>query len=165
MQQDKHPSHLERASIIIASFFSVGHAPFAPGTCGSVAAIIPLYFLSYTGFLTSLCIVVALTILGTIAVKRSITNKQDHDPSWIVIDEVVGVLTLYPCCLYFIGFNTLTVIASLTIFRVLDISKLGPVGYVDRKFSNALGVMLDDIVAAVITAAIMICLQYIITFL
>lgn len=136
---------------MIASFFGVGYIPYAPGTAASFAALIPLYFLvQYTSAYT-LIVSIFLFILGTYSTHKCIQNQTDHDPSWIVIDEVVGVFLLYPLCPLISQNNSIIVIAVL-LFRFFDIFKWGPVKYVNDKIKSAWGVMLDDVVASILSA-------------
>ena len=82
----------------------------------------------------------------------------DHDPSEIVIDEVIGQwIALLPLSFaaWNMGLNMLVMwpgwIAAFAFFRLFDIWKPGPVGWADRR-GDALGVMLDDVIAGVFAA-------------
>lgn len=144
---------------LIATFFYVGHIRPAPGTWGSLAAL-PTALLIY--WLAGPWGLLAATIisypLGVWATAIETAGKADHDPSEIVIDEVCGQwIALLP-----IAFGAANAgapitalwpgwIAAFVLFRFFDITKLGPVGWADRKHGPT-GVMLDDVIAGVLAA-------------
>ena len=134
---------------VFATFFGVGLLPFAPGTWGSVTAL-PLGYLivSLGGVELLLIATAAMLILGTWA--SGVTSEQMgvHDPSLIVIDEVVGQwLTLLVAPLnifwYFVGF---------ILFRVFDIIKPWPISWADKNIKGGFGVMFDDLIAGIFAA-------------
>ena len=135
-------------SRFVASFAGVGFCPWAPGTAGSLAALL-VGVLLMQGPTVMLPAAAALaTILGLVCVQTAVPD-QKADPGWVVIDEVagqwiallgLGVLTWWGAVLAFAG------------FRLLDIWKPGPVGWADRQ-GGALGIMLDDVLAGAIVAA------------
>jgi len=138
---------------IIATFFGVGYCPKAPGTAGSLATL-PFAFLLnfYCGGLPALLVFLALVyIVGTLASKE-VLKHTNHDPSFIVIDEVAG--QLIPL-IYISAFATsleqwwLYAAAAFVLFRIFDIFKPFPASYFDKKVLNAHGVMLDDVVAGI----------------
>jgi phosphatidylglycerophosphatase A len=143
----------------IATFFYIGHLRPAPGTWGSLAAL-PAAALLY-GLGGPYAVVVGIGVayaLGLWATSVEIAGKDDHDPSEIVIDEVVGQwLALLPV-LFGAAQNGTPVlalwpgwVAAFVLFRLFDIAKPGPVGWADRK-GGASGVMLDDVIAGVMAA-------------
>jgi phosphatidylglycerophosphatase A len=144
---------------ITATVFYVGYMKPAPGTWGSLAAL-PLAWLIYMigGMWLFLLAIPAAYIKGHYATKIMTTGSDDHDPSEIVIDEVVGQwIALAPVI---IGASHAGVpitalwpgwIAAFALFRLFDITKPGPVGWADSK-DNATGVMLDDVIAGLMAA-------------
>jgi phosphatidylglycerophosphatase A len=132
----------------IAAGGGIGRFPFAPGTAASLAAVLigAVVFWIDARLLTMLAI--ATCVLGVWAVHE--TNEQG-DPGWIVIDEFAGQW------IAMIGLAHITLyglITAFVLFRFFDISKLGPVGWADRK-DGAIGVMADDVVAGLIVAAML----------
>ena len=96
--------------------------------------------------------------LGHWATGVQTAGKADHDPSEIVIDEVAGQwVALFPVAYgaSMIGVNILALwpgwIAAFALFRLFDISKPWLVGWADRR-DDAMGVMLDDVIAGVFAA-------------
>jgi len=146
-------------SRFIATFFGVGLLPWAPGTWGSAAAIPAAWVIHLLGgFWALLLAAIAATVLGWWATAAATRGKDDHDPGEIVIDEVAGMfIALLPVSLGAghaeVGFWALYpgVIAAFLLFRLFDIRKPGPVGWADRR-NDAMGVMLDDVIAGVFAA-------------
>ena len=146
-------------SKIIATFFYSGHIKPAPGTWGSLAAL-PTAFLiaSIGGWTLLLATAVATYFIGLWATKAETQGADDHDPSEIVIDEVVGQWVALLPVVYGAHFASVGLLAlwpgwlaAFALFRFFDITKLGPVGWADRR-NDAVGVMLDDVIAGVFAA-------------
>lgn len=133
------------------SFFGAGHAPFAPGTFGTLATMpiiiaiikfqIPIYLL--------IPFYVTTFIFSTFLIDYVQKKQKLEDPSWIVIDEVLGVLVATPFIIEDTWWHYLLI---FILFRIFDISKLPPINLIDRKMKNGFGVIFDDIVAGVYTA-------------
>ncbi len=144
-------------SNFLATFFYVGYMRPAPGTWGSLVALFAGYFLiTYTGLYGLSTSIFICVFLGYWATGEHTYNKDDHDPSEIVIDEVAGQwIALLPIALVNLSGVTQVLIYLLAFvgFRIFDITKLGLVGWADRQ-DGPLGVMLDDIIAGMMTAII-----------
>ena len=100
----------------------------------------------------------ALFIVGVWAIATMVEAGADHDPSEVVIDEVVGqMIALMPLSFAaWKGDLAITLlwpgwIAAFALFRLFDILKPGPVGWADR-LHTPLGVMLDDVIAGIMAA-------------
>lgn len=144
---------------ITATVFYVGYLKPAPGTWGSLAAL-PLAWLIYMigGVWLFLLAIPAAYIKGYYATKWMTDGADNHDPSEIVIDEVVGQwIALAPVIIGAahagVAITSLWPgwIIAFVLFRLFDITKPGPVGWADRK-DNATGVMLDDLIAGIMAA-------------
>ncbi len=146
-------------SQLIATFFYVGHLRPAPGTWGSFAALIVGWIIvSFFGAWGLVVGSFAAFGLGYWATQKYTAGKVDHDPSEVVIDEVVGQwLALVPLALAAPAMSPITIgfcMISFALFRLFDIWKPGLVGWADRQ-DGALGVMLDDVIAGIMAALIM----------
>ncbi|QBF31733.1 phosphatidylglycerophosphatase A [Thalassococcus sp. S3] len=144
---------------IISTLGGIGYLRPGPGTWGSLAAL-PLAWAIHIlgGFTFFLVVLVAVTLVGWWAVRTTTQDLAEHDPSEIVIDEVAGQwVALLP-----LSYSATTMqldisalwpgwIAAFVLFRLFDIFKPGPVRWADRR-GDALGVMLDDLVAGLIAA-------------
>jgi len=144
---------------MIATVGGVGYLKPAPGTWGSMAALPLAWLLHQIGgvtLVTVACLVAGFA--GWWATKSMTTGQANHDPSEIVIDEVVGQwIALLPLS-YAASTRGLDIlamwpgwIAAFVLFRLFDIWKPWLVGYADRR-DDAIGVMLDDVVAGLFAA-------------
>jgi phosphatidylglycerophosphatase A len=120
-----------------------GAAPFAPGTCGTLAAV-PLYLLLAQLSLPLYLLVLVLAFGAGIALcGRTSRDLGVHDHGGIVWDEFVGFwLTMVAAPA---GWQWL--LAGFLLFRLFDILKPFPISYLDRHIHGGLGIMLDDAVA------------------
>lgn len=151
-------------SRIFATFFYVGLLRPAPGTWGSAAAIPVAYLLhGLGGFPLLLAATLAVFALGWWATVQATRGKADHDPSEIVIDEVVGQwIALWPLSagMWWMGADPWVFpwpgwVVGFLLFRLFDIWKPGPVGWADRK-ASAFGVMMDDVIAGAMAAVLVV---------
>lgn len=139
-------------AFIVATWFGSGLLPRLPGTWGSLAALPFAWGIASVGGARALGLAIALLfLLGWWASAIYVERLQLDDPGSIVVDEVAGqwfVLLLAPpdLLLYFAGF---------VLFRLFDILKPWPAGWADRYVKGGLGVMLDDMLAAVYGLIIM----------
>jgi len=148
-----------RISQLIATICYVGHLRPAPGTWGSLVALPAAWGLHALGGPWLLLIATfAAFFIGIWATAHETRGKADHDPSEIVIDEVVGQwIALLPLSFgaAYVGAPVTALwpgwIAAFVLFRLFDITKPGPVGWADRRGDPA-GVMLDDVIAGVFAA-------------
>lgn len=133
----------------IAAGFGTGWAPLAPGTVASAAAVLTGALMILVSPLVLALAAVLATVGGFIAVERA---NVKGDPGWVVIDEFAGQwITL----LALARPTAISLIVAFILFRVLDITKLGPIGWADRQHGT-FGIMADDIIAGAIGAAILI---------
>ena len=153
-------------SHLIATFFYIGHLRPAPGTWGSLAALLLGYVIVQTAGVLGLCMGIMITcIMGWWATAAQTKGKDDHDPSEIVIDEVVGQwIAILPIAMWPHAYEISIWYWFLAFagFRMFDIIKPGLVGWADRQVSP-IGVMLDDIIAGLMTAAAIILVMVILS--
>lgn len=141
-----------RVASDIATVGGAGLAPVAPGTFGSVAALPLAWILSGTVGWVRIVALAATSAAAFAAIHRYLLHRPgDADPGEIVADELVGVLL----AIAFVPWRLPWIAAAFALFRALDIAKPGPIGYVERRFTGAAGVLLDDIVAGVIAGAVL----------
>lgn len=144
---------------VIATVFGVGYLRPASGTWGSLAALPLLYLLYLTaGPYGVLITTLALLAIGTWATSDHCARTGTHDPSEVVVDEVVGQwIALWPVVIgaAHVGAEITALwpgwIAGFVLFRLFDIAKMGPVRWADEK-NTAFGVMLDDVFAGIFAA-------------
>jgi phosphatidylglycerophosphatase A len=145
---------IEKVSYVIATGLGTGLLPKAPGTWGSFLALLILFFLPKVPFLV-LFLTLLTTFIGYWATQIVMQPLSDPDPKFIVIDEVTGMfLSAYFLFLFIPNASSYLLILAFILFRLFDIWKPFPISWVDSSFAGSktfapLGVMLDDLLAAV----------------
>ncbi len=151
--------------LAIASGGYVGYIPFASGTFGSLVGI-PLFLAMHQLRLVSVpayLLVFLLLIAGACWIAGQADKiLREHDSHKIVIDEIVGYLAATLFLEPAIGH----IVAAFFIFRILDVIKPFPAGYIDAHVSGGAGVTLDDVVSGfysnlVVRALILLGIPYI----
>ena len=140
---------------LIALGFGSGLAPLAPGTAGTLAALPVYLLLAQTPLWIYSVIIVLAFILGIYCCRVTADSLGVHDHPAIVWDEMVGYwLTMIAAPP---GWQWLLI--GFVLFRLFDIAKPWPIGWLDRHVDGGLGIMLDDILAAIYAFS---CLQLIV---
>jgi len=157
---DKFPNLL-KPSHIFATLFGVGFLPFAPGTWGSLFGLILFFYtniylsINIEFFYLLLLVIVLSAILACYFATKEL-GENEKDQKSIVIDELAGVwIAFIPVSgiVMMQDFLTYSILAFL-LFRLFDIWKPYPIGLIDKKIKNYLGVVLDDLVAGLYAAII-----------
>ena len=130
---------------LIVGIGPVGNLP-ASGTWGSLVALPFAWVLAGTWGILFLTII--SFILGLLTIDPLIKGKDEKDPSFVIIDEFMGQLAVF-CLIPKEAMNPLTVIFGFLFFRLFDILKPWPASFFDRKVHTGLGVMMDDLAAAI----------------
>ena len=136
--------------------FGLGKIKFSPGTFGSLATIIMLFYFFHVLNVSSNTILIGLIIIfvySFYAISSYIKNNKNKDPREIIIDELIG--QSIPIYLYEISHKTTKEVDETLIyyfvifllFRYFDIMKPFPVSFFDKNFKNSFGVIFDDICA------------------
>ena len=144
---------------LVGTVFFVGYVRPAPGTWGSLIALPWAWLLHVLGGFPLLATGTIVAFLaGWWATGQMTAGQDDHDPSEIVVDELVGQwLAVLPLSFAASsrGIDVLAMwpgwIAAFVLFRLFDIWKPGPIGWADRR-GDAMGVMLDDVIAGIFAA-------------
>jgi phosphatidylglycerophosphatase A len=145
----KAPDNLARTVLtdpvhFLAFGFGTGLAPFAPGTFGSLPGLLLFWLTLDFGLYVQLAIAVALAIPGIWLCGESARRIGVHDHGGIVWDEIVGMyVTLLAAPANWQGF-----VAAFVLFRFMDIVKPWPIRDLDHRIHGGVGIMLDDLVAA-----------------
>ncbi|MFK8053082.1 MAG: phosphatidylglycerophosphatase A [Woeseiaceae bacterium] len=135
----------------LAFGFGVGVSRIAPGTLGSVWGILLAAITVRYGLLVEVSIAVGLCLVGVYICGESSRRLGVHDHGGIVWDEIAGA---YLICLP-LPRSWPFLLAAFVVFRVLDIVKPWPIRELDHRLHGGLGIMLDDIAAALIGAALL----------
>ena len=134
-------------SLFLVTGFGIGLLPIAPGTYGSILGMLLFLILAhlYLPILWLSLIITILYLVSYLAVQSALKIIQRPDPGEIVIDEVLGMMVV----MMMIPPDPKWAFLAFILFRLFDIFKPWPINVVDSKLKNALGVILDDLLAAV----------------
>lgn len=132
-------------AVLIATWCGVGLIPKAPGTCGSLAALPIAWVIRVLWGVPGLAAADAVVfVVGCWAAAAIAGASRIPDPGAVVVDEVAGQwLTLLAAPLDPLAWGL-----GFALFRLFDIWKPWPVGWLDRHITGGIGIMLDDVAAA-----------------
>ena len=133
----------------VALGFGAGLSPKAPGTAGTLIAIVPAWLIAAWSLPAKAALIVALFVFGVWICGESARRLQCHDHPAIVWDEIVGFLAT---CLV-LPAEPFWLLLAFVLFRFFDIVKPWPIRDLDHRLRGGIGIMLDDIVAAAFAAA------------
>jgi len=138
---------------LAASGFYAGYAPVAPGTAGSLVGLLVGALLLGIGHGS---LAVAILVVSAAGVWSIAALKEGHaDPGWIVIDEIAG--QMIPL-LVLSHVSLAGLVLAFLAFRFFDITKLGPIGWVDGRH-DVWGVMGDDWLAGIAAAILLLLIR------
>jgi phosphatidylglycerophosphatase A len=131
---------------LFTSVFGLGFIKKAPGTFGSIPGLLLGHFLSYLPVWAALLVFCFMIYFSILAIRAVESKLNAHDPSEIVIDEVIGqavAVFLLPQSWAALGL-------AFGFFRLFDILKPGIIGWVDQNVNGAFGTIADDLAAGFI---------------
>ncbi|MBF4256036.1 phosphatidylglycerophosphatase A [Vibrio anguillarum] len=144
----KNPWHL------LATGFGSGLSPIVPGTMGTLASV-PFYLLLVQLPIAIYCAVVVLACLVGVKICQVASDDMKvHDHGSIVWDEFAGFwITMLVVPLFELpSLDWKWLVAGFVLFRFFDMLKPWPISWLDKRVHGGLGIMLDDIVAGVVSA-------------
>lgn len=133
-----------------------GDAPVGPGTLGALVAVPIAFALQTWGVGLSILVAVAVTALSIPITTRYLERTGRHDPSEVVLDELVGCLL----AMVMVPFGLVWGWAAFGLFRLFDITKPGPVRWAERRAPGAWGVIGDDVIAGILAGAVLLGLRW-----
>ena len=135
----------------LAFGFGTGLAPVAPGTFGSLPGVLLFWLTMGYGFYVQLGVAVGLVVAGVWICGESARRIGVHDHGGIVWDEIAGMyITLIVAPVSVVGWAL-----AFVLFRFMDIVKPWPIRDLDHRIEGGLGIMLDDLVAALYAAVLL----------
>jgi len=135
----------------LAFGFGLGLSRRAPGTVGTLAAL-PFILLYATWPLWAQLLLTGLVcLLGFWICGESARRLDSHDHPGIVWDEIAG----WMITMLVVPITPWTLLAGFLIFRFFDIVKPWPIILLDRHLKGGVGIMMDDILAGLMSAAIL----------
>ncbi len=131
----------------LAFGFGSGLSPKAPGTAGTLVALMLWPMLASLPLELYILIVAVASIGGFYLCGKTASDLGVHDHSGIVWDEIAGfwlAMTAMPV-------SWIWMLAGFLLFRLFDIWKPWPIGWLDKHVDGGYGIMLDDLVAGLFT--------------
>ena len=165
---------IKTLNTLFVTMFGLGKIPKIPGTFGSLATVIILYFFFHILNISSNIILIGLIIIfiySFLAVALHIKDNENKDPKEVIIDEFIG--QSIPIYLYEISHGTekspdeaiVFYGVCFILFRFFDIAKPFPVSFFDKNFKNSFGVIMDDVCAGFYVVLSLICFMILSSYL
>ncbi len=141
---------LDKAAWLLGTGFGTGLAPVAPGTVGSLLALVIYAFLPISQDSLALYLMIGVGFMVGIWATGSLTSPSDSDPRKAVWDEFIG---MWATCIL-LPKTVSWLAAAFFCFRILDIVKPWPVRRLER-LPGGVGIMADDLLAGLYGAALL----------
>ena len=156
---------INKINFLFVTLFGIGKIKIIPGTFGSLATALLLFFLFHILKISPniiLFTIVAIFFISFFAVNTFIKDLTNKDPKEVVIDEFIG--QSIPLYLYEVSHNTPKdsvdalkfYLIIFILFRIFDIVKPFPANYFDKNFKNSFGVIMDDVVAGLYVVLVLV---------
>jgi phosphatidylglycerophosphatase A len=153
------PQSIWRNPVHFLAFgFGSGAVPRGPGTAGTAVAMLIYLALPPMTPLAHAALIVGSFLLGVWLCGKTASDLGVHDHGGIVWDEFVG----YWITMFLAPAGWSWALIGFGLFRVLDIFKPWPIKWVDRQVKGGMGIMLDDVLAGIMSA---LCIQAIVVLL
>ena len=145
-------SRVFRDPVLFLAFgFGTGLAPKAPGTFGTLPALLIAWFTRDLALEWQLGVLIFLIVAGIWLCGEAARRLGDHDHPGIVWDEIAGMYLV----LLVIPVTVWAWVAAFLAFRLFDIWKPWPIRDLDHRLGGGTGIMLDDLVAALYAALLL----------
>ena len=136
---------------LLAFGFGSGAAPKAPGTWGTLAAVLIYWPLSQLSPEHYLLMLLVTSVMGIYICGQTARDLGVHDHGSIVWDEFVGFwITMFAAPVGWVW-----VVVGFVLFRFFDIIKPWPISWIDKNITGGFGIMLDDVIAGVMAAGVL----------
>jgi len=165
---------IKNFNTLFVTMFGLGKLPKIPGTFGSLATVIVLYYFFHILNMSANIILIGLIIIfiySFSAISTHIKDSENKDPKEVIIDEFIG--QSIPIYLYEISHGTekspdeaiIFYGICFILFRFFDIAKPFPVSFFDKNFKNSFGVIMDDVCAGFYVVLSLICFMILSSYL
>lgn len=152
---------MNRLNDLLGSLFGLGHIPFAPGTWGSLGAVVLIYWVSLVLPVTGTPLFLIITTILSLLTADYFIKTYGDDASQFVMDEAAGQSVVFlfsgfhisqgnPLWILFLGF---------ALFRLFDITK--PLGIRRlEKLPGKYGILVDDLLAGLYALIVLELIKY-----
>ncbi|WP_415321666.1 phosphatidylglycerophosphatase A [Candidatus Pelagibacter sp. Uisw_092] len=157
---------IKNFNYLLVTMFGLGKIKYMPGTLGSLATTVILFYLFHVFNISSDIILASLMIIfvySFYAISTHTKDSKNKDPGEVIIDEFLG--QSIPIYLYEVSHGTskesneaiIYYTLFFVLFRYFDIMKPFPVNLFDKNFKNSFGVIMDDIFAGFYVVLTVVC--------
>jgi phosphatidylglycerophosphatase A len=136
---------------LLAFGLGTGLSPVAPGTVGTILGVVLAWLVQPLGFEWQFMVAIALIVSGVWICGESAKRVGVHDHSGIVWDEIAAMYLI----LIVVPVSAPIWALAFALFRLFDIWKPWPIRDLDHRLHGGLGIMLDDLVAALYAALLL----------
>ena len=143
---------------LLAFGFGAGLSPKAPGTMGTIVAVLIYLLLPSMPPIIYAGLILLSFVFGIWICAKTAEDLGVHDHGGIVWDEFVG----YWITMFMAPSGLFWVLLGFVLFRLLDIFKPWPIKWADKELAGGLGIMLDDVLAGIMGA---LCIQALVVLL
>lgn len=145
------PSHLRDPLLLLALGFGSGLARRGPGTAGTAVGVGLYLLIGALPAAAAVAVTAVVALIGIPLCGYAARRLGVHDDPGIVWDEIAGYLVT----MLLLPFEVLWIVAGFVLFRILDIAKPWPIGWLDRRLGGGTGIMADDILAGAVACALL----------
>ncbi|MBJ7537993.1 phosphatidylglycerophosphatase A family protein [Marinomonas transparens] len=128
-----------------------GAVPKAPGTFGTLAAVPFFLLLQNLSDVQYAIMLVVTSLVGIYLCGKTSKDLGVHDHSGIVWDEFVG----YWITMWMAPAGWFYIVLGFVLFRLFDILKPWPISWIDKNVHGGFGIMLDDILAGLMSFVVL----------
>lgn len=136
---------------LLAFGLGAGCSPKAPGTLGTLLAVVLYVPLGLLPLHLYLAVTLVVVLVGVAICGATARDLDTHDHPGIVWDEIAGYLVTMVA----IPYAWPWALAGFLLFRLFDIWKPWPIDWLDRRVGGGLGIMLDDLMAGLLALVCM----------
>lgn len=137
--------------LLFAFGFGSGMSPIVPGTVGTLFAVPPLLLMTLLPLPVYIAVCVVACVVGVYLCHYASTTLGVHDHKGIVWDEFVGLWVTFIA----VPIQWQTLLVGFVLFRAFDMLKPWPICVADKKIPGGLGIMVDDLLAALAAAIVL----------
>ncbi|ASK35353.1 phosphatidylglycerophosphatase A [Alcanivorax sp. N3-2A] len=148
--------NLDSVIVFIAQGLGAGLSPYAPGTVASLVFLLPWWWLAGLPRVGYWALWGVICLIGVPLCGQASSVLGVHDAPSIVWDEFGGLLLALAVVPRGVGWG----LAGFLAFRLFDVTKPGPVGWVDSHFNNGAGIVADDLIAGAFALLVMLMLRW-----
>ena len=149
------PALLRQPVHLFAFGFGAGLSPRAPGTFGTLVAVPIVVAVMQLGWIAHVAFAIAAFVVGIYLCGESARRLGVHDHPGIVWDEITG----YTVTMLAAPATGWWLLGGFVLFRFFDIVKPWPIREADHSLPGGLGIMLDDVMAGIFAAAILLAIK------